>query len=46
MLAACGTDLRFIYLLPGWEGSAGDSRVLQDALHHQNKLGIPTGNIS
>ena len=46
MLAACGPDLRFIYVLPGWEGSAGDSRVLQDALHHQNKLEIPTGNIS
>ena len=28
VLAACGPDLRFIYVLPGWEGSIGDSRVL------------------
>jgi len=33
-------------VLPGWEGSAGDSRVLQDALRRQNKLEIPTGDIS
>ena len=46
VLAACGPDLRFIYVLPGWEGSAGDSRVLRDALRRQNKLEIPTGNIS
>ncbi|KAL5150035.1 hypothetical protein HKD37_13G036744 [Glycine soja] len=42
VLAACGPDLRFIYVLPGWEGSAGDSRVLRDALRRQNKLEIPT----
>ncbi|XP_029124846.1 uncharacterized protein LOC109819160 [Cajanus cajan] len=41
VLAACGPDLRFIYVLPGWEGSAGDSRVLRDALRRQNKLEIP-----
>ena len=46
MSAACGPDLRFIYELPRWEGSTGDSRVLRDALHRQNKLEIPTGNIS
>ncbi|XP_029129893.1 putative nuclease HARBI1 [Cajanus cajan] len=43
VLAACGPDLRFIYVLPGWEGSAGDSRVLRDALRRQNKLEIPAG---
>ncbi|KAG4991332.1 hypothetical protein JHK87_024789 [Glycine soja] len=42
VLATFGPDLRFIYVLPGWEGSAGDSRVLRDALRHQNKLEIPT----
>ncbi|RZB75866.1 hypothetical protein D0Y65_034388 [Glycine soja] len=25
VLGVCGPDLRFIYVLPGWEGSAGDS---------------------
>ena len=44
-MTVCGPDLRFIYVLPGWEGSAGDSRVLRDVLHRQNKLKIPTGNI-
>ncbi|KAG4935656.1 hypothetical protein JHK85_050575 [Glycine max] len=43
VLAACGPNLRFIYVLSGWEGSAGDSRVLRDALRRQNKLEIPTG---
>ncbi|KEH29898.1 transmembrane protein, putative [Medicago truncatula] len=36
-------DLRFIYALPGWEESAGDSRVLKDALQRQNCLRIPNG---
>jgi hypothetical protein len=24
-------DMRFLYVLPGWEGSASDGRVFQDA---------------
>ena len=31
VLTACDFDLRFIYVLPGWEGSAADSRVLEHA---------------
>ncbi|KAL5124323.1 Protein ALP1-like [Glycine soja] len=46
VLAACGPNLRFIYVLPGWEGSTGDSQVLRDALRCQNKLEIPTGKYS
>ena len=45
MLAACGPDLRFIYVLPEWEGSARDFQVLRDGLRHQNKLEILSGNI-
>lgn len=45
MLGVCGPDLRFIYVLPGWEGSAADSRVLRDALRRRNGLQIPNGNI-
>ena len=45
VLAVCDPDLRFIYVLPGWEGSARDFQVLRDGLHHQNKLEIPTGSI-
>ncbi|XP_024199020.1 uncharacterized protein LOC112202302 [Rosa chinensis] len=32
LLAATNFDLEFIYVLSGWEGSAHDSRVLNDAL--------------
>ncbi|XP_057445094.1 protein ALP1-like [Lotus japonicus] len=43
VLGVCGPDLKFIYVLSGWEGSAGDSRVLRDALRRQNHLQIPNG---
>ncbi|KAK6145006.1 hypothetical protein DH2020_021826 [Rehmannia glutinosa] len=32
VLAACTFDLRFIFVYPGWEGSAADSRVLRAVL--------------
>jgi len=32
VLAACSFDHLFLYALAGWEGSANDGRVLQDAL--------------
>ena len=41
VLAAVDFDIRFIYVLAGWEGSAHDSYVLQDALSHPNGLKIP-----
>lgn len=31
VLAVCDFDMRFLYILAGWEGSAHDGRVLQDA---------------
>jgi DDE superfamily endonuclease len=31
VLAACDFDMRFTYILAGWEGSAHDGRVLQSA---------------
>ena len=31
ILAVCSFDLRFLYILSGWEGSAHDSRVMDDA---------------
>jgi hypothetical protein len=31
IFAACGFNLLFCYLLTGWEGSAADGRVFQDA---------------
>ncbi|XP_074271774.1 uncharacterized protein LOC141595707 [Silene latifolia] len=32
VLAACDFDLLFTYVLPGWEGSAHDSRIFLDAI--------------
>uniref|UniRef100_A0A2N9GM46 Uncharacterized protein n=1 Tax=Fagus sylvatica TaxID=28930 RepID=A0A2N9GM46_FAGSY len=43
VLAAITFDLKFCYVLAGWEGSAHDSRVLDDALHRSNGLKIPEG---
>ena len=28
VLGVCSQDMQFIYVLPGWEGSAADGRVL------------------
>ncbi|XP_043704715.1 putative nuclease HARBI1 [Telopea speciosissima] len=45
ILAACDHDRRFTYILSDWEGSASDSRILEDAIHRQgeSKLVVPTG---
>jgi uncharacterized membrane protein len=44
VLAVCTRDMQFVYILPGWEGSAHDNRVLRDALSRQNPLRVPQGN--
>ena len=31
VLAACSMNMEFLYILPGWEGSAADSRVFESA---------------
>ncbi|CAA0405414.1 unnamed protein product [Arabidopsis thaliana] len=42
MLAACNFDVEFMYVLCGWEGSARDSKVLNDALtRNSNRLPVP-----
>ena len=43
MLAAISFDLKFSYVLAGWEGSAHDSRVLEDALTRPRGLQVPCG---
>lgn len=42
-LAVCDRNMQFVYLLPGWEGSAGDSRILRDAVSRQGGLKVPQG---
>lgn len=44
VLAACSFDLKFTYVLPGWEGTASDSRIMKNALTGEDKLDIPNGN--
>ncbi|KAH6763061.1 hypothetical protein C2S52_020494 [Perilla frutescens var. hirtella] len=36
--------MQFVYVLPGWEGSAADSRILCDALNRANGLKVPKGH--
>jgi hypothetical protein len=43
VLAAITFDLKFIYVLAGWEESAHDSRVLGDALSRPRGLKILEG---
>ena len=43
-LAVCDRKMRFVYVLCGWEGSAGDARVLRDAVTREHGLKLPRGN--
>ena len=45
VLAACDFDMRFRYILPGWEGTASDLRIIKNALSMEDKLIIPRGNV-
>ena len=42
VLAACSFDLKFCYVLPGWEGSACDGTVLSDAINEKG-FSVPPG---
>lgn len=44
ILAACSFDLKFTYILPGWEGTASDSKIMKNALTRSHSLKIPEGN--
>ena len=41
VLAACDTDMKFTYILSGWEGSAANGRVFEDA--RSTNFTIPEG---
>ncbi|XP_026413830.1 uncharacterized protein LOC113309594, partial [Papaver somniferum] len=41
VLVVCNFDLEVIYVLSGWEGSAHDSKILNDAMTKRNGLKIP-----
>ena len=42
-LAACDRNMQFVFFYPGWEGSAGDSRVLRDAVAQPDGFKVPQG---
>ncbi|KAJ0020702.1 hypothetical protein Pint_31654 [Pistacia integerrima] len=46
VLGVCTPDMQFIYVLPRWEGSAVDGRVLRDAISRRNDLKVPQGTSS
>ena len=43
VLGAVDFDLRFTYVLAGWEESAHDARILADALERDDGLRVPPG---
>ena len=43
ILAVVDFDLRFTYVLAGWEGSAHDALILADALEREDGLKVPQG---
>ncbi|XP_052723797.1 protein ALP1-like [Vigna angularis] len=43
VFAACDFDMKFTYVLAGWEGIASDSRILKNAFHRDDPLAIPEG---
>ena len=46
VLAACSFDLKFTYVLPGWEGTASDSKIIKNALTRNDNLKIPQGKLN
>nr|KYP66964.1 Putative nuclease HARBI1 [Cajanus cajan] len=43
VFAACDFDMKFTYVLGGWEGTTSDSRILKDVLGREDPLIIPQG---
>ncbi|KAJ9556271.1 hypothetical protein OSB04_010885 [Centaurea solstitialis] len=44
VLGVCCPNMQFIYVLPGWEGSAHDGCVLRDAISRPQGLRVPQGS--
>ncbi|XP_058216881.1 uncharacterized protein LOC131327764 [Rhododendron vialii] len=43
VLGVCTRDLKFVYVLSGWEGSATDSRILGNAMERPHGLRVSHG---
>ncbi|WVZ83563.1 hypothetical protein U9M48_030695 [Paspalum notatum var. saurae] len=46
VLVAVDFDLRFTFVLAGWEGSAHDALILADALERADGLTVPQGKLA
>jgi hypothetical protein len=46
VMAAVNFDIRFTYVIAGWEGTTHDALVLRDVLECQNGIRVPQGNRS
>ena len=46
VLAACSFDLKFTYVLLGWEGTASDARLIKSALTRNDNLKISQGKFN
>ena len=44
VMAVVDFDLKFTYVLAGWEGSAHDALVLADAIKRDDGLRVPKDN--
>ena len=45
VLSAVNFDLKFTYVLAGWEDSVHDATIFADALERHDGLIVPEGNI-
>ena len=43
VLAACSFDLKFTYVLPSWEGTTSNSRIIKSVLTRNDNLKISQG---
>jgi hypothetical protein len=44
VMAAVDFDLKFTYVLAGWEGSTHDALILADAIDRNDGFKVPKGN--
>jgi len=45
VMAAVDFDMKFTYVLPGWEGSAHDVLILEDAIGRNDGFVVPEGKL-
>jgi hypothetical protein len=45
IMAAVDYDLRFTFVMTGWEGTSHDALILRDALERENGLHVSEGKL-